>query len=129
MNEQQAAEPSHAGYEANSVRGQSVFMFGAMLAIVTVVILLLIGGWFRMLEKQAAKSDPPPSLLANMRQPPPTPRLQVTPIQDLQALQATEEAILNEYAWVDRNSGVVRIPIDRAIDLLIEQGLSPRAEE
>jgi hypothetical protein len=129
MNEPQAAPPSHAGYEANRVRGQSVFLFGAVLAIGTVLILLLIGGWLRRLEKQAATSDPPPSPLATTRQPPPAPRLQVTPIQDLQAMRAAEEALLHEYAWVDRNRGIVRIPIDRAIDLLIEQGLSPRAEE
>ncbi len=30
---------------------------------------------------------------------------------------------LNTYAWVDKDAGVVRIPVDRAIDLLAQKGL------
>jgi hypothetical protein len=129
MTEPQATTPSQTGHEANVVTSKFVLMFGAVLATVTVVILLLMGGLLRTFDRREARSDPPPPLLAITRQPPPEPRLQVAPMQDLQAVQASADAMLQAYAWVDRNSGIVRIPIDRAIDLLVERGLSMPAGE
>ena len=32
---------------------------------------------------------------------------------------------LHEYAWIDRQHGVVRIPIDRAIDRLVAEAATP----
>jgi hypothetical protein len=104
-------------------------MFGAALAVVTIVILLLMSGLFRLFDRQEARTDPGPSLLANTRQPPPAPRLQISPMKDLQAIQAAEEEILQGYGWVDRDSGVVRIPISRAIDLSIERDLPAHIKE
>jgi protein SCO1/2 len=51
------------------------------------------------------------------------PRLQVAPLTDLQTLQATERARLDGYGWIDREAGVVRIPIERAMQLVVERGL------
>ena len=36
-------------------------------------------------------------------------------------------AELNSYGWVDQTSGVVRIPVDRAIELSLERGFPTRA--
>ena len=36
---------------------------------------------------------------------------------------AAEHADLNSYGWVDRTSGIARIPIDRAMQLVLERGL------
>src|SRR5436853_74647 len=44
-------------------------------------------------------------------------------LKDLANLRAAEEADLDSYGWIDRNSGTVRIPIDRAMQLLLERGL------
>ncbi len=52
-------------------------------------------------------------------------RLPVRP-EDWQRLQAEQEGRLNSYGWVDRPNGVVHIPIERAIDLLVERGLPTR---
>ncbi|HEY83681.1 MAG TPA: hypothetical protein G4N96_01010 [Chloroflexi bacterium] len=54
------------------------------------------------------------------------PALQADPAQDLMEMQATENAILNSYGWVDKNAAIVRIPIYRAIDLVAEKGLPVR---
>ena len=54
---------------------------------------------------------------------PPEPRIEVAPYEQLQQLRVKEDHILNSYAWVDKQSGVVRVPIDRAIDLLAAKGL------
>ena len=56
----------------------------------------------------------------------PDPTLQTSSRDDLQAFRACEEAQLNEYGWIDKTAGVVRIPIDRAIDILSERGLPVR---
>jgi len=129
MNEPQATEPVHASYEANRVGSRPIFIFGAVLVVITAIILLAMGGLFWRFSRQAAKTDPRPPLLANTRQPPPAPRLQISPIQDLQTIQAAEAEILSGYGWVDRANGVVRIPISRALDLLIERGLPARIKE
>jgi len=129
MNEPQATQPSHAGHEANVIGSRAILMFGAALALVTVVTLLLISGLFHLFDRQEAKTDPGPSLLAKTRQPPPAPRLQISPIKDLQTIRAAEEDLLYGYGWVDRHHGVARIPISRAIDLLIERGLPAHPQE
>ena len=41
---------------------------------------------------------------------------------DLKAVRAEEDQVLNSYGWVDQQKGVVRIPIDAAIDLLAQNG-------
>ena len=55
---------------------------------------------------------------------PPEPRLQVSAPKDLKQYKGAQEEILNSYGWVDQNAGVVRIPIERAIDILSHTGLS-----
>jgi hypothetical protein len=49
--------------------------------------------------------------------------LQIKGAVDLANLRAAEEANLDSYGWIDQNSGTVRIPIDRAMQLLLERGL------
>ena len=129
MNEPQPANPSDTGHEANVIRSRAVLVFGVVLALVTVIVLLLMGGLFRLLDRQQAKADPQPPRLANTRQPPPAPRLQITPNKDLKTMRAEEERILSSYGWVDRANGVVRIPVSRAIDLLIERDLPAHIKE
>jgi hypothetical protein len=49
------------------------------------------------------------------------PPLQATPERDLPAFHREKQQLLHEYAWVDRAHGVVRIPIQRAMALLVER--------
>jgi hypothetical protein len=53
----------------------------------------------------------------------PMPNLQVVPHDELVALTARGEQELRSYGWLDRTNRVVRIPIDRAMDLVSEHGL------
>jgi len=39
------------------------------------------------------------------------------------ALRGHEEQLLHHYTWVDQRAGQVRIPVERAMDLLVQQGL------
>jgi len=65
----------------------------------------------------------PPATLA-----PAIPRLQISPAQDLSSFRAREETELNTYGWINRTAGVVRLPIRRAMDLLLERGVPVRGE-
>lgn len=53
----------------------------------------------------------------------PSPRLQTDDVYDMSVMHGRENLYLNNYTWVDRTNGVVRIPVDRAIDIIAERGL------
>lgn len=53
---------------------------------------------------------------------------EATPDDTLKQLRATENAVLTTYGWVDRDNGIVRIPIDRAMDLILQRGLPTRPQ-
>lgn len=55
---------------------------------------------------------------------PPAPRLQVAPQAELDRLRAIENTQLDSYGWVDHDKSIVRLPIDRAVQLLSERGLA-----
>jgi hypothetical protein len=95
------------------------------LVIVSVVLARVLLGYLAVHE---AGTSPPPNPLAQSfgRQVPPAPRLQPDPLQDLRTLHADEDAILNSYGWVDRKAGIVRIPVQRALELLAQRGLPAR---
>jgi hypothetical protein len=67
-------------------------------------------------------------LAAELPKDPPEPRLQVLPAADLQRALATDQEKLAGYDWVEPNAGVVRIPIERAMELVVERGLPVRPE-
>lgn len=56
----------------------------------------------------------------------PAPALQSSPQSDLAAFEARMTEQLTHYAWIDREAGIVRLPIERAMTLLAERGLPPR---
>lgn len=60
---------------------------------------------------------------AGERQAPPGPLLQAEPEVELAEMRADMEAHLGSFAWVDRNAGVVRIPIELAMEALVENGV------
>jgi hypothetical protein len=62
--------------------------------------------------------------LAKLTQQFPTPRLELDDgNQDLADLHQREDLLLNYYSWIDRSRGTVRIPIDRAMELVAQRGL------
>ena len=65
--------------------------------------------------------------LEQRREAPPEPQLQTHPLKDMDELRAAERTMLDHYAWVDQEAGVVRIPIERALELTAERGLPSRA--
>jgi hypothetical protein len=66
---------------------------------------------------------PDPARLSEVGELPPAPRLQSNPPLDLERMRAEEKTRLETYGWVNREQGIARIPIERAMDLVIERGL------
>jgi hypothetical protein len=60
----------------------------------------------------------PPALSAD------APSLEITPREDLQRLNRRETELVDTYGWTDRSHGAVRIPVRRAMELLVQRGLS-----
>lgn len=98
-----------------------------MLVVVTAaVVWLLLAGYDRFARGRAAA--PSPLRPAGQVTLPPSPRLQVDPAGDMARFLAEEKAILTTYAWENETSGIVRIPIERAMDIVLEKGF-PVAQE
>ena len=49
------------------------------------------------------------------------PLLQVSPPMDLHLFEAREDQELNTYRWINRTAGVVRLPIERAMTLVLQE--------
>ena len=54
---------------------------------------------------------------------PPEPRLQTDPPQDLVQFRTREDERLNGYYWVDKDKGIVHIPIEQAMKAVAEEGI------
>lgn len=117
-------------HEESDVDIRGILGFGAALIVVSAVISILVWALFGYFEAREARQAPPEYPLAVTKAPrlPPEPRLQTNPREDLRELRAEEDEALTTYGWVDRNAGVVRIPIDEAMKRTLERGLPTRQE-
>lgn len=108
-----------------SLRG--ILGFGAGVLILAVAAALVCTALLGALTSRLKRQDPPPSPLAEASVPvlPPEPRLQRSPPADMARFRAHELAFLGSYGWVDRKAGIARIPVERAIELTVDGGLSP----
>jgi hypothetical protein len=115
----------HGGYERSDADVRSLLKFGfSLFAILVVVFISMWWTFFYFAKSQ--QLGPPASPFENARVLPPQPRLQPQPRLDLQAYCDAQMQELNTYGWVDPHNEVVRIPVDRAMDLIIQRGLPSR---
>jgi hypothetical protein len=114
-------------HEESDVNVRAILGFGAGLLAVGVIIHLLLLVLFSYYTKQAAQVPRAFPLSAEyQQQAPPQPRLQAHPEEDMRQLRAQEDAVLHGYGWVDKSSGVARIPIDEAMKIVVQRGLPAR---
>ncbi len=121
--------PTGLGHESRDVRIRPIVIAFVVLFVIAVVTHgLMYGVLYGFTAREERRSEPASPLAATYgRQAPPAPRLQVAPAADLGRLRAREDALLHGYSWADRDAGVVRIPIERAIELLASRGLPSAA--
>ena len=117
-------------HEESDVNIRAILGFGAALVVVAIAVQLLILGLYRFFDRREGVAVPAAYPLAASQgvREPPEPRLQTDPRQDLADLRAKEDEWLASYGWVDKNAGVVRIPIEKAMKLTLERGLPARQE-
>lgn len=109
-----------------------------ILTIITLFCYALVAGFYKFMESRAVSNDTTRSPLAStpvqpaiqdgrvVGGPAAVPSLLVGEPVNLQKFRAEEDHLLTSYGWVDQNAGVVRLPIDRAKELLLERGLPVR---
>jgi hypothetical protein len=101
--------------------------FSAMRWVVIVFIIIAavlhIGVWwlFSYLRAEDQRRDVRRTLVEAQPPIPPEPHLQVNPRSEFQEYLRTQRDALDSYGWVSRADGRVRIPIDRAMDMVIEK--------
>jgi hypothetical protein len=111
--------------EATDANTRAITSFGIGLAFVIVVSQLLLWWLFDTLAGKEARLSPPVPALIRSQAPalPPEPRLQASPRLDLQKMLQDEDAVLDHYGWVDPDRGIVRLPVQRALEIVAEKGL------
>jgi hypothetical protein len=143
----------HADYERRDIGVRAVYYFLGGLVVALVVTYLVVNVFFHILEKRSQADQTPVSPLAakvpadTRRLPPeyksdsegadyekylhknfPEPQLETNERTELNTIRQHEEDTLSTYGYVDENAGTVRIPIDRAMDLIAQRGLPVRAQ-
>ena len=134
------------GYEPSDVRVSGILVFLTAMAIFVAVVGVLSYGIGKVINARMDKEDGPtskwsktadvrqlgnfpssPALqnkMAEITQSFPTPRIQIDDgNQDVSDLHARENLLLNNYSWIDESKGTVRIPIERAMELVAQRGL------
>jgi hypothetical protein len=115
------ASPGHEVRDAD-IRSLTYLGFGILALIVFGFIVAELALHF-FVGRQPIKN---PTALFVQQQTPPPPLIQEHSGEELQDYLKQQNQILNSYGWVDRKAGIVRIPIDQAMDLLLQKGLPVR---
>ena len=111
------------GHEGSDLDFNIVMLFAVSLVIALIVVHYAISGIYRYWAPKPSRY-PSRSSVASTREEFSGPRLTVNQSVDMEKQRASEKAVLNSYGWVDRDRNIVHIPVERAIDLLAERGLS-----
>jgi hypothetical protein len=135
-----------AGFEKSDVKVTGILVFLVALGILVAVTGILCYGIGKVINARMNREDGPTSRwaktvnirqlgdfpnspemqnkVAELTQQFPTPRVQLDDgNQDVADLHAREDLLLENYSWVDASHTRVRIPIERAMELIAQRGL------
>lgn len=129
-----------AEFEREDLPAKSVLLFLVGLAVVCVLVVLGLKGMYAYLDGYERRHEPVQNPLVQQTNTDtrlvtpgdvtkfPQPRLETDEPREITAFRTQEEQTLHSYGWVDQSAGVVRIPIDRAMELLAQRGLPTRPQ-
>ncbi len=130
----QAAQdlPAETIEHGHEVRGLRLRPFLYVLAGLTIAGIAIQLGLWLLLESWTARDlsfDPqvPPAVVEEPDAP--GPDLQYVPAAEFARYRAAEQELLNSYGDSDDDTGATRIPIERAMQILAEEGLPAREGE
>jgi hypothetical protein len=108
-----------SGHETTDINARGVAWSAVVLVMIMVVIFFALRGLYSI----CTKHQPSSVMTTRINTPSLEPRLQVDEVRDLGRLHEHEDSILNSYGWVDQRAGIMRIPIERAMDIVAQRGL------
>jgi hypothetical protein len=114
-----------SAFEHEDASPTGIVVSGIFLAVILIVVFVAMSfsyGIFMKMSPLGANASP----MNDARELPPHPRLQTDPQKEIHDYCAHQADILNNYGWVDQSAGIARIPIDRAMELTIKNGLPSR---
>ena len=114
-----------AGYEARDATPRPLLLFALFLTLLILAVFAASTWIDRVLAARiaAGRSVHP---MAEHRAVPEGPLLQAEPAAELERRREHEASTLGSYGWIDREQGLVRIPIERAMELALERGFPVR---
>ncbi|MBZ5670102.1 MAG: hypothetical protein LAO04_10270 [Acidobacteriia bacterium] len=134
-----ATSGNHDGFEREDLNAKAVFAFLIGLAVICVLSYFILIGVYHYLDVYQRANQPPQNPLvaakpetgkptraetkAEIKKDFPEPLLEEDEGGQLDSDRVKEEQRLNSYGWVDEKTGVVRIPIERAMELMVQRGL------
>jgi hypothetical protein len=141
MTEETKHTHEEEGFERQDLSARGVFAFLISLAVGGVLVYFVVWGLYRFMDARQRSHQPQQSPLVQQVETDtrivspdqitkfPQPRLERNERVEIKEFRLKEEQTLNSYGWVDEKAGVVRIPIERAMQLLAQRGLptAPKA--
>jgi hypothetical protein len=129
------------GFERQDLSAHGVFAFLISLAVGGVLVYFVVWGLYDFMDARQRSHQPQQSPLVKQVETDtrivspeeitkfPQPRLERNERVEIKDFRLKEEQTLNSYGWVDEKAGVVRIPIERAMQLVAQRGLptTPKA--
>lgn len=118
-----------SGYEARDASAKGILLCVLGLFVTLVLIDLIVHWIYTDFQKSPTPRDRyTGSVRATQAAAaaPEFPRLQIAPPADLSKFRAEEALQLNTYGWVNQTAGVVRVPVDRAMEMVLAKGLPTR---
>lgn len=119
-----ARPPGHERKIDRDINLRAIALTVGGLTLGTVLAFVLMWFMHELLLETEIGRDPEPPALSEALDPviPPLPRLQAAPERDMEQFVARENVLLSSYGWKDEAAGTIRIPVDRAMEVLADQG-------
>jgi hypothetical protein len=117
--------PPDANREYTDIEPSIAWKFAIWLTVAMLISGAIVYGTFWLFESRARSADEAARvfpLAAGAAKEAPAPNLQPQPFKDIYLLRQSEQEKLSGYGWVDKNAGAVRIPVEDAMNLLIQRG-------
>lgn len=119
----ETVDDPHGAHEEVDVNPRALFIFLVGLISVVAVVMLLMMLLFNSFESRIQRTDPPVSPLASQRRDYAGVRLEPTSTTEIDQMRTEQQKIITTYAWIDRRDGIVRVPLEEAMQAAARDGL------
>lgn len=110
-------------YETRDAHFSKVMTTAFSLIGIMVIGMIFAWGVYEIFRNMTAVPDSPAETFTvpDSSKLPPLPNLEADPHESLVRMRAVEDSLLTTYGWIDSGSGIVRVPIERAMKMYLEE--------